>query len=372
MEDRKKGRLEEKAGRRKKEKRRQEEGKTEDPSFQLSNLPTKSFQERLKSDEPILYDGGFGSQLFARDIELVNSALANDLHPSAVTDIHSDYISAGAEAIGTNTFVASPLHLEMAGQNISDAKRLIRLAVQHAKTAVAQSGKDVYIAGSVGPSPGAIEADSGDTTFGIPNADAREAHKLVIHTLAEEGVDFLCLETMFSAKEAALAVDVARETGIPIAVNLTYKWTKERRTGKIIYRTDWGNSPADLLNILMNNEFPGGDSLLESVSIVGVNCGAESRRDEHTGMPYAIAGTQQLHSALTETGINDKRMMAYPNAGMPKLDENHQTVYTQTPTEMANHVPALIEAGAYLIGGCCGTTPAHIKAFREAIASFSS
>lgn len=339
----------------------------------MSKNPTvKNFQERLKLDEPILYDGGFGSQLFARDIELANSALANDLHSAAVVDIHSDYISAGAEAIGTNTFVASPLHLEMAGQNVSDAKRLIRLAVQHAKMATAQSGKDVYIAGSVGPSPGAIEADSGDTTFGIPNKAAREAHKLVIHTLAEEGVDFLCLETMFSAKEAAIAVDVARETGIPIAVNLTYKWTKERRTGKVIYRTDWGNSPTDLLDILVNNEFSGRDSLLDAISILGVNCGAESRRDEHTGMPYAIAGTQQLRTALTEAGIDGKRMMAYPNAGMPKLDENHKTVYTQTPTEMAGHVPTLIEAGAYLIGGCCGTTPSHIKAFREAITSYHS
>lgn len=332
----------------------------------------KIFQERLKSDEPILYDGGFGSQLFERGIELANSALANELHPTAVIDIHSDYIGAGAEAIGTNTFVASPLHLEMAGQDKSDAKRLTRLAVQHAKAAAAQSGREVYIAGSVGPSPGAIEADSGDTTFGIPNADAREAHKLVIHTLAEEGVDFLCLETMFSAKEAAIAVDVASETGIPIAVNMTYKWTKERRTGKVIYRTDWGNSPADLIDILMNNEFSAGDSLLESVSIIGVNCGAESRRDEHTGMPYAISGTQQLHTALTETGIDGKRMMAYPNAGMPKLDENLQTVYTQTPTEMASYVSTLLEAGAYLIGGCCGTTPMHIKAFREAIASHRS
>ena len=329
----------------------------------------KNFQERLKSDKPILYDGGFGSQLFARGIELTNSTLANELHPTTVVDIHSDYINAGAEAIGTNTFVASPLHLEMAGQDTSDAQRLTRLAVQHAKTAVEQSGRDVYIAGSVGPSPGAIEADSGDTTFGIPNDDAREAHKLAIHTLAEEGVDFLCLETMFSAKEAAIAVDVARETGIPIAVNLTYKWTKERRTGNIIYRTDWGNSPADLLDILMNNEFSGGDSLLDAVSIIGVNCGAESRRDEHTGMPYAISGIQQLGTALAETRTNGKWMMAYPNAGMPKLDENHNTVYTQTPAEMASHVPALIEAGAYLIGGCCGTTPKHIKAFREAIAS---
>ena len=357
--------------------RKMEGGYTErdvEPLAQLTEPQgkIKNFQERLKSDEPILYDGGFGSQLFARGIELANSALANELHSAAVVDIHSDYIRAGAEAIGTNTFVASPLHLEMAGQDTSDAQRLVRLAVRHAKMAAEESGRGVYIAGSVGPSPGAIEADSGDTTFGIPNTDAREAHKLVIHTLAEEGVDFLCLETMFSAKEAAIAVDVARETGIPIAVNLTYKWTKERRTGNVIYRTDWGNSPADLLEILMNGEFSRDGSLLDTVSIIGVNCGAESRRDEHTGMPYAIAGTQQLQTALAEKGIGGKWMMAYPNAGMPKLDENHNTVYTQTPAEMASHIPTLIEAGAYLIGGCCGTTPTHIKAFREAIASYRS
>ncbi len=325
------------------------------------------FRERLKSDIPILYDGGFGSQLFDRDIQLANSALANESHPADVVGIHSDYINAGADAIGTNTFVVSPLHLQMAGQDKSDAQRLTRLGVQHAKKAVAESESEVYITGSVGPSPGAIEADSGDTTFGIANAEVRDAHKLVIHTLAEEGVDFLCLETMFSAKEAAIAVDIARETGLPIAVNLTYKWTKERRSGNIVYKTDWGHSALDLLHLLASGEFSSGDSLLDYVNIIGLNCGAESKRAEHTGMPYAITGTEQLRAALTEMEINGIRMMAYPNAGMPELDENYKTVYTQTPDEMKGYIPALIEAGAYLIGGCCGTTPAHIKAFREAI-----
>ncbi len=331
-----------------------------------------SFQDRLNADKPILCDGGFGSQLFTRSIELANSALANELHAATVIDIHSNYINAGAEVIGTNTFVASPLHLQMAGRSPSDAQRLIRLAVQHAKTAVERSGKEIYIAGSVGPSPGAIEADSGDTTFGIANADAAQAHQLVIHTLAEEGVDFLCLETMFSAKEAAIAVEVASHTNLPIAVNLTYKWTKERRSDNIVYRTDWGNSPADLLDILTNSELSSGNSLLDAVSIIGVNCGAESRRDEHTGMRYAITGTQQLQTALTDRDVQGKWLMAYPNAGMPKLDENHKTFYTQTPKQMASYVPELLEAGASLVGGCCGTTPMHIKDFRKAMSSYCS
>lgn len=327
------------------------------------------FRERLNLDIPILYDGGFGSQLFARDIHLVNSALANESHPDDVIGIHDDYINAGADVIGTNTFVASPLHLDMADQDESDAERLIRLAVGHAKVAVDRNEKPIYIAGSVGPSPGAIEADIGDTAFGIANDKVRDAHKLVIHTLADEGVDFLCLETMFSAKEAAIAVDIARDTGLPMAVNLTYKWTRERRTGQEIYKTDWGHSALNLLEILSSGEFSNGDSLVEYVDIIGLNCGAESKHDEHTGMPYAIKGTEQLRDAMKNMDIDSKKMMAYPNAGMPILDEDYKTVYTQTPEDMAEYVPKLIESGAYFIGGCCGTTPSHIAEFRNSIDS---
>ena len=315
----------------------------------------------------MIYDGGFGSQLFEKGIELANSALANELYPQAVVDIHLSYINAGTDAIGTNTFVVSPLHLEMAGKSAAEAEHLVTAAVKHAKNAVEESGRYVYIAGSVGPSPGAIEADSGDTDFGIPNTDVRDAHERVITALADGGVDFFCIETMFSAKEAAIAVDMARGVGIPIAVNMTYKYTKDRRSGKIIYKTDWGHSAANLLNILSSGEFSCGKNLLDDVHLIGLNCGAETKRSEHSGMPYAINGVQQTQIAMEGNGSAPKRIMAYPNAGMPKLDENHRTYYSQAPEEMVSHVPELINEGAYLIGGCCGTTPAHIKAFRQAV-----
>ena len=331
----------------------------------------KTFLERLKEPEPMIYDGGFGSQLFARGIELANSALANELHPEAVVDIHSSYIKAGADVIGTNTFVVSPLHLEMAGKSAAEAEQLVKMAVEHARAAIEKSGKDAYIAGSVGPSPGAIEADSGDTDFGIANEAVRDAHERVVNALVEAGVDFFSIETMFSAKEAAIAVDIARKTDVPIAVNLTYKYTKDRRTGNVIYKTDWGHSVADLLQILTEGEFSKGDNLLDDVHLLGLNCGAETRRSEHSGMPYATNGVQQLRETMDEKGFEPKRIMAYPNAGMPLLDENHRTYYSQTPEEMAGHVPELIEAGAYLIGGCCGTGPAHISALREAVDEWS-
>ena len=319
----------------------------------------------------MIYDGGFGSQLFAEDIELANSSLANELYPQAVVDIHLSYINAGADAIGTNTFVVSPLHLDMAGKSAAEAEQLVTAAVKHAKDAVEESGRHVYIAGSIGPSPGAIEADSGDTDFGIPNKDVRDAHERVVAALAEGGVDFFCIETMFSAKEAAIAVDMARKVGVPIAVNLTYKYTKDRRTGEIIYKTDWGHSPANLLDILSSGEFSDGQNLLNDVHLIGLNCGAETRRSEHSGMPYAINGVRQTRIAMEQNGSDPKRIMAYPNAGMPQLDENLRTYYSQAPEEMVIHVPELIDEGAYFLGGCCGTTPDHVKAFRQAVDSHS-
>ncbi len=326
------------------------------------------FLERLADPAPLVYDGAFGSELFARGVELTNSTLANESHPDMVVDVHHAYIESGADVIGTNTFVASPLHLDMAGKDASEAEDLVRLSVQHAKAAVERSDKEIFIAGSIGPSPGAIEADSGDTDFGIANHLVRDAHTRVIDAMVEkEGVDLLILETMFSAKEAAIAVDVARQTDLPLAVNLTYKFTQDRKSGALIYKTDWGHSAASMLDILASGEFSNGDNLLDHVHILGLNCGAETRRSDHTGMPYAIHGIEQLRCAIEEKAIAPKRLMAYPNAGMPLLDENHRTYYAQTPADMAQFVPRLLNTGAGFIGGCCGTNAHHIKAFRQAV-----
>ncbi len=328
----------------------------------------KPFAERLADDQPMVYDGGFGSQLFAHGVNLANSSIANLSHPDEVVAVHRAYINAGANAIGTNTFVVSPLHLEMADADEDDAEQLTKLAVQHARQAVEESGKDVYVGGSIGPSPGAIEADAGDTVFGIPNADVRSAHARVISAMVKGGVDFFVIETQFSAKEAAIAVDIARQTGLPIAVNMTYKFTKDRKTGELIYRTDWGFSPGDVLDILASGEFSNGDNLLNDVQLLGLNCGAETRNTDHTGMPYAIEGTVQMQKALVDRGIENKRLMAYPNAGLPTLDKvTKQASYSQGPEDMAQHVEDLLDAGGFLIGGCCGTTPDHIRAFRNIV-----
>ena len=326
------------------------------------------FLQRLNDPRPLLYDGGFGSELFARQVELTNSTLANESHPEAVVAIHADYIAAGADCIGTNTFVASELHLAMAGKDPAQAGALARRGAELAQRARERGERDVFIAGSIGPSPGAIEADAGSTDFGIANDEVRAAHQRIIDALYEGGVDFFSVETQFSAVEAAMVCDIARQTGRPIAVNLALKYTRDRKSKQIVYRTDWGHSAADLLDTLASGQYSGGDNLLDHIHLVGVNCGAETRRNEHTGMPYALHGVAQFKAAMQERGL-DKKLMTYPNAGMPRLNSALRTIYSQSPAEMAAHIPALAEAGVQIIGGCCGTTPDHIRAFRQALAS---
>ena len=328
----------------------------------------RSFSQRLNDPEPVLFDGGFGTQLFARGVELPNSALANAHHADTVVQGHRAYIEAGSEMIETNTFVASALHLEMADAGGLSAGHLARLAAAHARRAVEESGREVYVAGSLGPSPGAIEADAGDTDFGIADEKVRAAHEEVAEALAAGGADLLLVETMFSAREAAIAVDVARGFGLPVALCLTYKFTRDRRTKQVVYRTDWGHSPADTVEILGSGEHSGGDDLLPSIQLLGLNCGAESTREEHSGMAYAIEGTRQTAEVLAARGLTGIRLAAYPNAGLPKMDrQTRQTYYLQGAEVMVARLDELRREGAWLIGGCCGTTPDHIRAFRQGL-----
>ena len=329
----------------------------------MSKIP---FRTILKEGRLLVCDGGFGTELFASGVDLPNSSLANEFYPEVVRTITRNYINAGSDLVQTNTFTASPLHLRMVGRSFEDSSNIIRMAVRLAREEVEEAVRPVYISGTVGPSPGAIEADIGDSTFGLADIQVREAHRLVGSTLASAGVDLLCVETMFSATEAAIAVDEIRAFGLPIAVNLTLKYTRDRKTGKIVYRTDWGHSFDDLIRVLSSGRYAtNGDNLLSFVDIFGVNCGAEQQYSEHVGMPYAAEAICQLRDALIDHDIIGKRLMAYPNAGMPKI-VSATTRYPHDSEHMASQAPAGVAAGAASIGGCCGTGPEHIRAIRVA------
>lgn len=326
-----------------------------------------SFREALSIGKLLIYDGGFGTELFALGVDLPNSSLANECRQDAVRRVTASFIEAGSEIVQTNTFVASPLHLRMAGRDADSTRSIVSSGVRLARDAIMSSGRSIYISGSMGPSPGAIETDAGDTLFGIPNLQVRESHRIVAEMLAEEGVDLLCIETMFSAKEAAIAVDEARAFNLPIAVNLTLKYTRDRRNGTTVYRTDWGHSPGDLLDFLASGRYASnGEDLIPFIDVIGVNCGAEQRHADHTGMPYAIGAIGQLSCALADRGITGKTLMAYPNAGMPRLVDG-TTIYDHNPERMASLAPDLIASGVSIIGGCCGVGPTHIRAIHKAL-----
>ena len=331
---------------------------------------TKTLLERLDENEPIFFDGGFGSQLINRGIEIPNTAIANLSHPEDVTSIHEEYIGSGARIIGANTFVAGDMHLRLAGVAESEFEEIVKKGVDHAKEAVRRSGNEVYIGGSIGPVPGVLEIEGGEISIEA----AQQSYRRQVEILAEEGVDILILETYFSAVDAVLAVGEASECGIPISLALTMRYTpptkrqrkgRSRRTqdtpaGENLYRTMWGHSYGDLLDMLINSDRIG------NVNLLGINCGStDSEFPEHSGMPYAINAITQLQKAMTDRDVK-KHMIAYPNAGIPSLDSNGHSHYNQTPREMAAHIPSLLDAGAKVIGGCCGSDPKHITAMVEA------
>ena len=137
----------------------------------------------------------------------------------------------------------------MAGKDASEAEKITRQAVAHAKQPLRKTAGMYILQVQSDLRPVQSKPIAAVSISVFANEAVRDAHERIINALAEEGVDFLCIETMFSAKEAAIAVDIARKTGLPIAVNMTYKYTMDRRTKKVIYKTDWGHSAVSLVEI---------------------------------------------------------------------------------------------------------------------------
>ena len=162
--------------------------------------------------------------------------------------------------------------------DVDASHELLRFLCQDGRTIVG----DLYHSPAVGT---LVVADMDKAPVWSGDVKVRDAHTRVVNALVEGGVDFFVIETQFSAKEAAMACNIARQAGLPIAINLTLKYTKDRKTGDVIYKTDWGHSPADLIDILASGEFSNGDNLIDHVHLLGLNCGAETRRDEPRSRP---------------------------------------------------------------------------------------
>ena len=287
------------------------------------------FRQRLV-DGPLLLDGGMGTLLFAGGVP--QRACLEELastRPDLIGSIHRAYLEAGADIIETSTFGANRVRLAGFGLG-GEAHRLNRRAAQVAREARDVAGRDVLVAGSVGP-------------LGAPNrellrldeAAVRGAFREQIDGLLEGGVDLFVLETFVDLEHLLIAVDEARRAGdLPVIAQLTF--------GEELELAD-GTNPAVAA------------AALEAAAVdgLGVNCGA---------------GPRACLDALERMAGSDATVARsiVPNAGLPQRIEG-QFVYAAGPDYFAAMVPRMLAAGAAIVGGCCGTTPDHIAAMRTAL-----
>ncbi len=273
-----------------------------------------------------IFDGAMGTMLQAGGLAPgACPERMNIEHPEVVKNIHRAYIDAGATIIETNTFGASRLKLDHYG--LED--RVVELntaAVQLTKEAAAGRAK---VAGSMGPT-GRFIAPLGDLDFEEAYAAFREQAK----ALADAGADYLIIETCIDIQEMRAALLAAKEvTDIPVICQLSYS-----EDGRTVTGTD-PQSAAIILDAM-------------GADIIGVNCSL---------------GPEQLVPVVRTLAENCHRPISVqPNAGMPRL-ENGETIFPMGPEDFGQWAPKLLEAGATYIGGCCGTTPAHIRAAAEAL-----
>ena len=286
------------------------------------------------ASRPILADGAMGTVLYARGV-FINRCYdeLNLSEPGLILSIHEEYLKAGAEILETNTFGANSFRLArhgLAGKvaEINTAGvNLARQAVAHLKE---KQGGEAWVAGSVGPLGVRLEP------LGKTGLDeARAAFAEQIKALAEAGVDMLILETMPALNEAREALAAARETApeLPVLVMVTVDDESNCLDGA---------SPSQAAALL--TEWGAG--------AIGVNCS--------TGPATVLTAIEAMRAATTLP------LAAMPNAGMPRAVEG-RNIYLCSPEYMASFARKAIAAGAQFVGGCCGTTPNHIRAMRSAM-----
>jgi 5-methyltetrahydrofolate--homocysteine methyltransferase len=286
------------------------------------------FQSHLKKGI-LLGDGAMGTMLIkVKDAAKCPEAL-NISSPETVRAIHQAYVNAGSMMIQTNTFGANPVKLKAYG--LQDQMTAINGAAVRLAREAAGNGK--IIAGGIGPS-GLLMEPFGTLSF----QDAVRCYAAQAEALADAGCDVILIETMSDLQEARAAVIGARKTAsLPILCTMTFDSNERTLTG------------ADPENAAVVLEALGVDAL-------GANCGV--------GPEVMVSIIRRMHQ------VTDLPLMAQANAGLPVLQDG-LAIYGMTPEKMAAFIQPLVEAGAGIIGGCCGTTPRHIASFAAAAQSLS-
>ena len=286
--------------------------------------------QRLATGATLVADGAWGTLLIDMGLTAADLPEAWNLsHPQAVQSVAAQYAGAGAEVILSDTFGASSIKLAKAGH----AGRVRDYNLAGARNSLL-GAPGAIIAASVGPTGEFLEP-VGDLTAEQLEAVFREQ----IQALFDAGIRCVDIETMSALDEALCAARAARAVSadIDVIVSMTYA-----RTGKG-FRTMMGATPAQAARELTASG---------AVDVVGTNCGN---------------GIEQMLGICAEYRANTHLpILVKANAGLPEVVDG-ATVFRMTPAQMAAQVPALVAAGANIIGGCCGTTPAHIAAIAQAL-----
>ncbi len=289
-----------------------------------------SLRDLLQDGRVHVVDGAMGTMLYARGIFLnVCYDELNLRQPDVVRDVHRDYVRAGAELIETNTFGANPLKLASCGL-ASDTELINRTAATLAREAAASRA---LVLGAIGPLGVRVEP------FGELGLDeASEAFARQVLGLIEGEVDGFILETFSDVSEIGAAMRaVRRHSDLPIIAQMTIGTDGQ---------THYGTGPAAF-----------GPQLVESgADVVGVNCSVG---------PHGVLEAVELLAAAVNVPIS-----AQPNAGLPR-EVGDRKIYMASPEYMAGYARRMVEAGAKLVGGCCGTTPEHIKSIASFVQSVS-
>jgi len=279
------------------------------------------FIERLGRGT-VVFDGAMGTMLYGRGV-FVNRCFdeLNLSSPDLVRQVHAEYLEAGAEVIETNTFGAHRFKLGPHGLE-AQVRKINREGARIAREAAGEKG---FVAGAIGPIGKPLEP-----LGSIPAAEAQEAYREQAEGLLEGGVDLFMIETMPSLDQAKAALAAVRSLtqDLPVAVSLTFN-----EEGHTLY----GDSPEEAVREL--------EAL--GVALVGANCSQG---------PQAMLDTLQRMAAVAQGA----KLSAMPNAGSPAYVDGRY-VYLCTPEYMASWARRFLQAGASAIGGCCGTTPAHIR-----------
>ncbi|MGI5891555.1 MAG: homocysteine S-methyltransferase family protein [Bacillota bacterium] len=285
-----------------------------------------TFLDDLKSGKTIIFDGGMGSLLAVKGLSLTGAA--NNLeHPDQVQQVHEEYIEAGADCIITNTLTLNEIYMSKKGAAPIDIDAANIAGAQIAKKAAA---KGAYVFGDLGP--------TGEMLAPLGAGKADDFYKAYVRqsqTLYEAGVDGFIIETVFDLNEALLALKACKEVAdLPVIVSLTFSTVKKGG------RTVMGNSAADCAQKASE----------AGADVVGANCGDLT--------PLEMA---EIVANMKPAGLP---VMVQPNAGKPIFDEG-KARYHMSPEDFASGMKACFEAGAQIFGGCCGTTPEHIKALAD-------